>query len=444
MMATGHVRRRGFGLGRAAMAVLIAGLLAGHGPDASAGSWSAPQRIVAEAHARSEGVQLAVAPAGAATVLGMRYHEGSPSIQAVRRRRDGSWVAQRLSRIGSVFSPAVAVDGDGVVTAVWIAGESRSEVTVRRRRPGGRWTKATVLSSAVPTASDTRVAADADGNVLIVWTRSVDGVRRVEAVYKPAGRRWSRPVRISRPGVHANRPEITIDPHGRASAIWRAWRDGGDVLDFARRRSDGRWTKPVEVAGQRLAVNEIALGADRSGRVTAAWGRKLPSGAFVVETATRPRGGPWGPTRRLSPRDGRAGNARVAVAPDGSTALVWTEYPNDVPVLRVVRRTSDGRWRRTRTLSTAGHVPAYSQVVIDRWGTITVVWQDIFEQRSVVMAATQARGGEWVTSGAALMVEGLEASYPVVGFDRKGRTTVVWSADRASDTYTWWYAATRP
>lgn len=390
-----------------------------------------------------------MAPNGAATLVGLHYHHGSPSVQVIRRRRDGTWTSpHRLSPIGSVSSPRVTVDGNGVATVIWQQANAEGIRVVKssRRRPGGAWTAPVSVSFRRRSGStiDAEVRADPSGNVVAIWRRMVRGTPRVESAFRPAGAGWQRPRLVSNGGNETFGAQAVIDRRGRVFAAWGVQRDAGNVLRSARRKADGTWSTPVRFSPAGVGVDGVDLAVDRRGHVTAVWSRFGRGLRLVVETAVHQRGGGWSPSRRLALSYDGIGNARVAVAPDGGAVAVWVKRIDGELGAHAARRTPGGRWLSTHRLAARAHASGHLDVVIDGDRQATAIWQDIHDQRSVIAAARQRPGASWVRTDRALEVANLSSWSPRIGLDRAGSATAVWAADNATEPETWLYTARHP
>jgi len=143
------------------------------------GSWSSPVNLsVAGADALNP--QVVVAPDGAATAVWRSWDGGSDRIQTSSRPAKGVWsTPATLSNVsGDVYDPQLAVDPEGMVTAVWSWWNvGRGEVQSASRPRGGTWSRRRTLSICCEDAQAPRVAAGRG------WVRA--GERRRER----AGRR---------------------------------------------------------------------------------------------------------------------------------------------------------------------------------------------------------------------------------------------------------------
>src|SRR5688572_10889231 len=78
-------------------------------------------------------------------------------------------------------------------------------------------------------------------------------------------------VDVSAPAREVFSPDVAVDGHGRAVAVWVARSGGVLEVNSARRTREGSWTEPVTLspAGQNAA--EAVVGVDRAGNALAVW-----------------------------------------------------------------------------------------------------------------------------------------------------------------------------
>ena len=182
--------------------------------------------------------QLALEGSGDVTAVWSRS-VGSGSILELSRKSaaTGTWSpAQRLSTgAANAEAPRIATDarGDGVI--VW-AGSKQSGLTVMAavRRPGKPWGKPTALLSSGSGPVAPQVALDGEGAALVVWTQSVGGFSRVQAVRVAATSvYWSGARNLSKPGSDALTAQVALDPGGDGAVAWARYDGRSFVIQCA-------------------------------------------------------------------------------------------------------------------------------------------------------------------------------------------------------------------
>jgi hypothetical protein len=193
------------------------------------GTWSSPVTL-SVAGAEALNPQVVVGPDGAATAVWRSGDGGSDRIQASSRSAKGVWsTPATLSTVsGNAYDPQLAVDPEGMVTAVWIWWNDYPQVQTASRPPGGTWSRPKTLSSCCEDPQAPRVAAGPDGRATALWRAPLYGVyeHMVAATRTPDGS-WSAPVIVSEDSLRPYGAQVAAGSDGTVAAVWER-RDGGD------------------------------------------------------------------------------------------------------------------------------------------------------------------------------------------------------------------------
>ena len=129
---------------------------------------------------------------------------------------------------------------------------------------------------------------------------------------------------------------VRVRPGGSAVAAWIADVPGGSgPLMVARRRADGDWTTPVQLAGastRGFAAQDVAVGPP--GFASVVWQQRVGDRWRVKESHLR--SGTWTATQVL----GTGTGPRVTIDGRGATTVVWSGRG-----IRSARRAQTGPWR---------------------------------------------------------------------------------------------------
>ena len=195
-----------------------------------------------------------------------------------------------------------------------------------------------------PSALNAQVAMDQEGNAVAVWTRQTGFGYTIEAAGRPAGGPWSQAQDIANDVALALAPQVALDAHGNAVAVWRQ--------DFT-----------------------------------------LNGSGSTVHAAIRDRRGNWSPApHNLGSADGFT-RPELAVNPDGHAVAVWEDMarntaPGALPGIRVASRPPNGAWTTAPNLSTTGWSP---DVALDSYGNAVAVWGDA----AGIKVASRTASGAW-------------------------------------------------
>ncbi|MCB0906267.1 MAG: hypothetical protein KDB63_04000 [Nocardioidaceae bacterium] len=323
-------------------------------------------------------VRLVTDASGVATAV---WEQGT-QILAARTTRDGEWGEP----VGLAFGrdPQAAVDGPGRVTVVYHRLHGRGVVS--RRWEAGRWEQPTDLTwshhAGAFHTQGARLAVNERGDTIVAWGQKNGRVdwaepRRLVAAFRPHDGEWQPTVRLARRGMPDT---VDLDDEGRAVVLsdsllqrrttrghWRrplaavtsadlgvAVGNGrGDLLVVGLDGKDedqpvrvhehtaaGSWLLPVELGTTRWTTTTVpaVLDADRRAAVA------FPVVDGPVAVATRPSGGRWSAPEVVSARGVRARLPRLAAAPDGGLALLWTQGVPAEPELWAALRPAGQGW----------------------------------------------------------------------------------------------------
>lgn len=363
--------------------------------------------------------------------------------------------------------PSVAFDGRGNAVAVWPrASAGRLIVEAAVCPAGGVWQAPVDLPGAGHDASDPHVAVDPHGNAVAVWVGGNGADLIVRGAVRPAGGLWHGPVDLSTTGQNAFLPQVALDQHGNAVAVWRACfgtrRSSrvNTVVQAAVRPVDGPWQPPVDLivpGTQRnptqLFANSPSLAVDSKGDAVAVWAHAHRRGSGI-QSATRPAGGAWQAPVDVSGPGDYAADPRVAVDPRGNAAAVWV---TGTFRLQGAVRPVGGDWQAPVDISPHRQHASAPRVVLDAQGNATAVWRraEGLGSRRIPVGAVRPAGEAWrapvdLCAPTADRRErrrceartGPDALHPQVAVDPRGNTVAVWSLPVATQLMA--QAAVRP
>ena len=191
------------------------------------------------------------------------------------------------------------------------------------------------------------------------------------------------------------------------------------------------WLYPAADVSQSQATGGPAVGIAADGTTTVAWVRNDGS-ADIVQTATRAAGATsFGSPQNLSTPGQNAVSPQVGVAADGATTVVWAQDDGiaSAVVQAATRAAGATSFGSSQDLSDASRSAAWPQVAVAPDGTTTVVWLRADGGQTVVQAATRAAGAASFGSPQDLSQTGGNADTPEVGLAPDGSATAVWRRD---------------
>jgi hypothetical protein len=298
---------------------------------------------------------------------------------------------------------ATATDGHGNILVAWrsVSRHGRQGVDVVVHRAGGRFGRVRTVNLARGTVSDPRVAMDASGAALVVFTRIAPGghAAKIMAVSIPPAGRPAPARQISPSGVSAETPAVAIADGGSATIVFQ--RDRA----FAKKQT----TPPVDALG-------------------------IPD---TVMAASRPAGGRFATARVISAPVKHASFEAGALAPavsmsaDGEAVAAW--YRNVSLELSQAHATGDveaavaapgGAFGTPSVVAVTTKPDLLPQTTLteDAAGNTVLTWQD----QTGLSAAVRPAGGAFSTP-TNFPVPYDQGTYPAVAFGPDDTAQLIWA-----------------
>lgn len=390
---------------------------AAHGAD----SWGAPVDVARDTGRPSD---FAVNARGDAIAVweSAPLDDATFVARAAVRPAGKGWRASRtLSRAGTqIDNPRVALDARGGAVVVWSRGRrSRGFLTEAAvLTPGGRWRSPEILGRGQSPA----VAVTPQGDALAAWGPALRVAER-------RGGRWRS--LTNPPGARrAERPRVAINARGDAALVWDVSGRTLTRVYGSARRQGGSLDRVRRLSGASYDAVNPEVGIDERGAISAAWLRSTTrenDGAKIflgeVETALRSPGAEWASPEIISPRGGSAYSLTLTVNPRGEAIAAWLNGTDEQRTAEVSLRPLGGQWEPPRVLGPAGTDPP--AIAIGPFGHAAAVWRSGDAQ---VQGAVRPPVGSW---GEARPISGPRCcGDPYVGVDAAGLATALWRDNR--------------
>ncbi len=214
------------------------------------------------------------------------------------------------------------------------------------RSPDGRFRRLKMLDHGeIGTGT---VVLDERAGATAVWSHfgSRPNARPVlmSATRAPNAARFSKPRALHKLGPAGTEyVAMAVDRSANVTVVWADSPPVGSTpttttLRVSRRRADGSFGRVRRLRATPAAIAQLQVVAGAGGQVRAvwrefSWGGSPETSRSVLYTAIAARGRPFGRARRL-PQTEDAFTFDLAGAPDGSTALVWTQHDGSGSVMR--------------------------------------------------------------------------------------------------------------
>jgi hypothetical protein len=327
-------------------------------------------------------------------------------LQVAAQDAGGSWTPELTltPRSGdNAAEPAVAVSPSGTAVAIWDLyniSQGGTVIQASSRPAHGSWGPVTTLSPAADSSSHPQIAMDAHGNAVAIWLHTTSSSGGIFAADLSAGGSWSTPVQISTVNVSAQNPVLAVNASGDAVAGWQS----ANGIIFVAERNSGVWGAPIVIAPAafRQGSPHVALG-DR-GDAAAAW-----TGRGTALAATRAAGGTWSAPTTLS-KSSEGATARVAIDQFGNSVVVFDAvkylggtgyaYP-----LQAVSHPAGGSWGTVTTISGANDTAATVNLVATPAGTFVAGWVNSYTVEAAIRTPGNSSFGPLVVVGSGNVLE---------------------------------------
>ena len=233
--------------------------------------------------------------------------------------KPGGWSAPRAIVANAAYADnyAVGMSASGEAIATWT---DFGGVHVSLARPGHGFSAAQRLARLATPIPGRMIAVNRRGDAIVVWTVANATKRSgLYAAYRPAGRSFGAPERISGNGVGA---DFALDARGDATFVWQRLRGrrGPTTLEVVERAANGRLRRAQALqTGIGERTPSVAVNSRDDAIVT--WVSGSLSQASVW-CATRRHGQQFGEPTAVTPAAGAA-SPSVGLDSAGRALIAW-------------------------------------------------------------------------------------------------------------------------
>ncbi|MBM3135623.1 MAG: hypothetical protein FJZ89_10175 [Chloroflexi bacterium] len=295
------------------------------------GSWTAPTNV-SQTAGDSLQPALAVGPDGTLHALWADNTPGQYDVYYAAKPPASAWTsAENLSHSppgGESVAPTVVVDSAGTAHVLWQNYDpaTRNRQIFYTTKPvGGSWASPVSISQNLPGAGEAQwpaLAVDGDDTLHAVWQHD-RGNWEIDYASKPAGRAWSDAVNISHTPTDSTAPAIAAIP-GAVYVVWFDWSLGNKDVFFALKPRYGGWSYPLNIANTPGDCSPPTIAVEQTGAVHVVWTDSLSDQAAIFY-AHKPAGEWWLPVLHVTGGQGLPQEPALAVLPDGRPVLAYAD-----------------------------------------------------------------------------------------------------------------------
>lgn len=309
--------------------------------------WTTSETIDAETGSPSEEQRVSVGTDGAAVVAFLQADATIPRVRVSAAAPGTPWdpVGTVVDNSGGTYPEVVrAANRHGVVS--WVKAQGPASSTLwASRNVGASWSApAQITPDAGKVARSIRLVADADGNTLAVWSQVIGTHYTVRSSrLDDATNVWSAPVSVSSGEHDASAEDLAADANGNAVVVWHEDAEGVFANRFTAATS--AWSGPVKIATKPTppsVSSQPRVGIDSKGNAVAVW-LQVPSGqpgkriyaAHLASGATS-----WGTPFDLmvEPTAYTTQAPRIAMNAEGQATVVWHQLTDSPPAAGIWAR----------------------------------------------------------------------------------------------------------
>ena len=321
----------------------------------------------------------------------------------------------------------VAFDEGGDAVAVWRATGPQMVIMASARPAGGLFSSPQTLSDPSAYSTSPDIASDAQGDSIAVWLHFDGSNARVQASYRPAGGTFGAPQTVSPAGYEAKDPRVAMDASGEAMLVWSLVSGFTEKLQTSSAASGGVFGGPVDLTAFTPVqiVPQVAL--DSHGNALVVWDGWDGSN-IRIQAAQRPAGSSFGSPRYLSQAGENADTPQVAFDSAGNALAVWRFDGSPASTIQADYRPVEGEFDTPQTVSAPSSQPAQvPQVAFDGQGEGVVAWQQSDGSELRVDASVRALGSTGTFSPQSTLDPGGQEAYePRIAGDGLSATIVSW------------------
>ncbi len=392
------------------------------------GPWQVPATDLSAPAEEAIASTVRIGPDGSAIAVWQIDDGATNVIQAATRPPGGSFGTPfNLSEpTENAVNPNVAIGSDGSAAVTWLRVDTTNLIVrAMTRPPGGSFGEPVDLSEAGQDAFGPRIGVGPDGTITAVWSRN----SIIQASTRLPGSSFGAPVDISETGADTGE-EIAIGPDGAATVVW----ERAGIIQASTRAPGGSFGTPEDLSesGQSAIGPSIAIGSDKTTIVSWRRGGCDSGPSCVIQSATRPPEGAFGTPENLSDAGQRSRGQQIVIEPDGAATAVWQLFDGSWWVVQTADRPPGGPFGAPVDLTEIGNYSTGPRIAIGPDGTTTVVYQLSTPgdpppfSPGVIQSVTRPPGGSF-GAAADLSASGQDAAGPTIAIGPDGTATSVWS-----------------
>jgi hypothetical protein len=357
--------------------------------------------------------------------------------------------------VGQGFG-SVAIDDTGQIYVFFVIGSGAANtsqpVVATKLLGGSTWTitPLAATNASLPPSAPLVGAVTPSGMGVAVWLKGdTSGAEKsiLQFATKASGSStWSAGANVTNTGnqgdfSHPESSALAVDPSGDAALVFR--RVGTTpVWGTTLTAGSSVWTSANKMSSSGTLNGLPVVAIDSSGNATGAWAR-FNSANYIVQFATKPLSAsawpaaPAGTTSTpgandLSPLGSDASQPAIAVEPDGTTTVAWTQATTTQQ--ERTRPAGSVSFDSATTLATTLSSPSIPVLTAGADGSVFALWSgQNASAASVITGASRGAGASSFTNLPDLPGDGNSA--PAAASDNLGNVSATWINSPSAGQY---------
>jgi hypothetical protein len=200
-------------------------------------------------------------------------------------------------------------------------------------------------------------------------------------------------------------------------------------ISFANLHADTLWSSPANLSLPQTNSVGAQIAVNSRGDVTAIWS-KYNGSNYIVQASVSKTNGEWSKPFNLSQNGQNAFFAKIATNDSGNAVAVWSRFNGKNYVIQAAYGLSLRLWLPAINLSLSGkgQDATKPQVVFDRKGNITAIWQRYNGTKNVIQSVNAGWGGISPLP-INLSNNNNENIDPQLAVDANGKVFAIWNND---------------
>ncbi|WP_305802974.1 hypothetical protein, partial [Thiolapillus sp.] len=216
-------------------------------------------------------------------------------------------------------------------------------------------------------------------------------------------------------------PEIAINSHGNAVAVWEQF-DGNNYSIWANHFDGTHWgtAEQINTKAHLASLPQVVINSDDT--AVAVW--EQPDGVHSSIWANRFDGSHWGTAERLDSTLKKADDLQIAIVSSNNVSVVWHQFDGTNHSIWTNRHDGSS-WGTAQQIDSGTGAAEYPQIATDRRGHAIAVWSQFDDVGNNTLWANSYDGSAWWNAWQIGDLSTTSACYPKVAMDKNDHVIVV-------------------